>query len=177
MALTDLVPELMLTDLPDKFRLVSSRLDFKPTKDNQIGSGGAGQVYRGHYDGRVIAIKRLTTALSSDTPITNPAQLQMRGEEALRVLRELRQEATVLAHLRHPNIVPLLGISLKPLCFALELAPGGSLSGVLETKANEIKKQDKSLNVEALLRGPVLGPQMTYRIAFQVGYVPLVFVD
>ena len=34
--------------------------------------------------------------------------------------------------LNHPNIVPLLGISLMPLCLVLSLAPQGSLDNHLQ---------------------------------------------
>lgn len=37
----------------------------------------------------------------------------------------------MLHTLQHPCIVALLGISIHPLCFALELAPLGSLNTVL----------------------------------------------
>lgn len=38
----------------------------------------------------------------------------------------------MLHTLQHPCIVALLGISIHPLCFALQLAPLGSLNTVLE---------------------------------------------
>lgn len=40
----------------------------------------------------------------------------------------------MLHSLQHPCIVSLLGISIHPLCFALQLAPLGSLNTVLEEK-------------------------------------------
>lgn len=40
----------------------------------------------------------------------------------------------MLHSLQHPCIVPLVGISIHPLCFALQLAPLGSLNTVLEEK-------------------------------------------
>lgn len=40
----------------------------------------------------------------------------------------------MLHSLQHPCIVYLVGISIHPLCFALQLAPLGSLNTVLEEK-------------------------------------------
>ena len=41
----------------------------------------------------------------------------------------------MLHALQHPCIVSLIGISVHPLCFALELAPLGSLNTVLSENA------------------------------------------
>ena len=43
-----------------------------------------------------------------------------------------RKELSILLALQHPNIVPLLGISLKPLCLVLSLAPLGALNDRLK---------------------------------------------
>lgn len=53
---------------------------------------------------------------------------------AFRSFSEFRQEASMLHSLQHPCIVSLVGISIHPLCFALQLAPLGSLNTVLEEK-------------------------------------------
>lgn len=43
----------------------------------------------------------------------------------------------MLHSLHHPCVVSLLGISIHPLCFALQLAPLGSLNTVLEEKQRD----------------------------------------
>ena len=43
-----------------------------------------------------------------------------------------RKELTILLNLKHDNIVPLLGISLHPLCLILRLAPQGALDKKLQ---------------------------------------------
>ncbi|CAB4057710.1 unnamed protein product [Lepeophtheirus salmonis] len=43
-----------------------------------------------------------------------------------------RQEISILIHLKHPNIVPLIGVCIKPLSIILELAPKGALDKKLE---------------------------------------------
>ena len=43
-----------------------------------------------------------------------------------------RQELSVLIHLKHTNIVPLIGICVNPLAIVLELAPLGALDTQLK---------------------------------------------
>lgn len=47
-------------------------------------------------------------------------------------LREIRQEVSFLALLDHPNLTKLCGVRTSPyMCLLLELAPRGSLRGIL----------------------------------------------
>lgn len=55
--------------------------------------------------------------------------------DAMKNFSDFRQEASMLHALQHPCIVSLIGISIHPLCFALELAPLGSLNTVLSENA------------------------------------------
>lgn len=59
----------------------------------------------------------------------------LRATDAMKNFSEFRQEASMLHALQHPCIVSLIGISVHPLCFALELAPLGSLNTVLSENA------------------------------------------
>lgn len=66
----------------------------------------------------------------------------LQSVDASRSFSEFRQEASMLHTLQHPCIVALLGISIHPLCFALQLAPLGSLNTVLEERSKgEIGKR------------------------------------
>lgn len=42
-----------------------------------------------------------------------------------------RQELNILLSLRHPNIVPLVGVCTRPLALVLDLAPQGALDAAL----------------------------------------------
>lgn len=42
-----------------------------------------------------------------------------------------RQELNILLSLRHPNIVPLVGVCTRPLALVLDLAPQGALDTIL----------------------------------------------
>lgn len=71
------------------------------------------------------------TALSlADTMLRH-----LRATDAMKNFSEFRQEASMLHALQHPCIVALIGISIHPLCFALELAPLSSLNTVLSENA------------------------------------------
>ena len=85
------------------------------------------------------------------------------------IYRDLRQEVTVLAQLNHPNIVALLGVSIRPMCMVIEFAPMGSLFGTLDKTVEQIK-QDQADRASVILRMPggVLGREITMKIAIQV---------
>eukprot|EP00061_Rhincodon_typus_P011173 g36005.t1 len=76
--------------------------------------------------------------------------------EALRNFSEFRQEASMLHSMQHPCIVSLVGISIHPLCFALELAPLGSLNTVLTDYAKEtvnVKLSDYGISRQSFHEG------------------------
>ena len=81
----------------------------------------------------------------------------------------------MLCQLEHPNIISFVGVSLKPLCFALELAPLGSLQSILE-QGREEQYQENNVDetkLESYNLSTVLERTMTYRIALQVSYSSL----
>ena len=89
--------------------------------------------------------------------------------DALQLFRDLRQEVSVLAQLYHPNIVSLLGVSLRPMCIVIEYAPMGSLFGVLDKRIEAIKtSQADAASTVPRMPGGVLGHLMSTNIALQV---------
>lgn len=66
----------------------------------------------------------------------------LRATDAMKNFSEFRQEASMLHALQHPCIVSLIGISVHPLCFALELAPLGSLNTVLAENAKGMANRE-----------------------------------
>lgn len=81
---------------------------------------------------RVVGCRRAGSgaSLSPDTMLRH-----LRASAAMKNFSEFRQEASTLHALQHPCIVALLGITIHPLAFALELAPLGSLNTVLAENA------------------------------------------
>ena len=62
-----------------------------------------------------------------------------------------------------------LGVSLRPMCIALELAPMGSLFGILDKKLEAIKAAQADLPTANIkMPGGVLGHEISARIALQV---------
>ncbi|KAJ7408489.1 leucine rich repeat kinase 1 [Willisornis vidua] len=140
-SLQELVPELFMTDFPA--RSLALQGNFSPA-EQWVDSGvvkaepwiGVG-VRRGGY-------------VLPDTMLKH-----LRAMDAMKNFSEFRQEASMLHSLQHPCIVSLIGISIHPLCFALELAPLGSLTTVL------------SENSKGSAFVP-LGHMLTHKIAYQI---------
>lgn len=76
-----------------------------------------------------LVLPLVTVSVASDTMVKH-----LQSADASRSFSEFRQEASMLHSLQHPCIVSLVGISIHPLCFALQLAPLGSLNTVLEER-------------------------------------------
>ncbi|XP_029977672.1 leucine-rich repeat serine/threonine-protein kinase 1-like isoform X3 [Sphaeramia orbicularis] len=157
--LQELVPELFMTDFPARLFLDKSLLEYSEEEENILGQGGSGTIiYRAQYCSQPVAVKRFhfkkcrQQTISSDTD-TMVKHLQ--SADACRSFSEFRQEAGMLRSLHHPCIVSLVGISIHPLCFALQLAPLSSLNTVLE------EKQKGS-------RYMPLGHMMTFKVSYQI---------
>ncbi|PIO32297.1 hypothetical protein AB205_0187410 [Aquarana catesbeiana] len=93
----------------------------------------------------------LLTCLHTDTMFKH-----IQAIDAMRNFSDFRQEASMLHSLQHPCIVSLIGISIHPLCFALELAPLGSLNTVLA---------EKHQGASSFMP---LGHMLTQRVSYQI---------
>ncbi|XP_051235925.1 leucine-rich repeat serine/threonine-protein kinase 1 isoform X2 [Dicentrarchus labrax] len=158
-SLQELVPELFMTDFPARLFLERAQLEYSGGENNILGQGGSGTIiYRARYCDQPVAVKRfhfkkcrqLTISSDTDTMVKH-----LQSADACRSFSEFRQEASMLHSLQHPCIVSLVGISIHPLCFALQLAPLGSLNTVLE----ERNKGSRYMP---------LGHMLTFRVAYQI---------
>ncbi|TKS70402.1 Leucine-rich repeat serine/threonine-protein kinase 1 [Collichthys lucidus] len=160
-SLQELVPELFMTDFPARLFLERDQLECSEEESNILGQGGSGTViYRARYREQPVAIKRFHFKKCRQQNIcsdTDTMVKHLRSADACRSFSEFRQEASMLHSLQHPCIVSLVGISIHPLCFALQLAPLGSLNTVLE----ERHKGKGS-------RYMPLGHMLTFRVAYQI---------
>eukprot|EP01125_Pyxidicula_operculata_P011861 TRINITY_DN387_c4_g1_i1.p1 TRINITY_DN387_c4_g1~~TRINITY_DN387_c4_g1_i1.p1 ORF type:complete len:547 (+),score=161.28 TRINITY_DN387_c4_g1_i1:95-1735(+) len=84
----------------------------------KLAQGSFGTVYKGKCRGEIVAIKELTFETEIDEEI----------------LEEFRREVAIMSHLRHPNIVLLMGACTQGprLCIVTEFLPGGDLDKMLE---------------------------------------------
>ena len=121
-ALTDIMPDLLLQDLDAEFLLKPDEIKYQEDQDSLLGEGGFGKVYRGKCRGKSVAIKKYLT----------------RNEDAF---NELRSEAKVLQKSHHPCLVCLVGVSVYPLmALVLEEAPMGSLERHLLKKSTPVPR-------------------------------------
>ncbi|KAI7813751.1 leucine-rich repeat serine/threonine-protein kinase 1 isoform X1 [Triplophysa rosa] len=157
--LQELVPELFMTDFPSRLFLLKDDLVWTEQEADILGQGGSGTiVYRASYRGHPVAIKRfhfkkckqLSLNSGTDTMVKH-----LQSMDAARSFSEFRLEASMLHSLQHPCIVALVGISIHPLCFALQLAPLGSLNTILEERAKGSQYVP-------------LGHMVTFKVAYQI---------
>ncbi|ESQ54073.1 hypothetical protein EUTSA_v10025332mg [Eutrema salsugineum] len=87
--------------------------------------GAFGKLYKGTYNGEDVAIKLL------ERPESSP-------EKAQALEQQFQQEVSMLAYLKHPNIVRFIGACIKPMvwCIVTEYAKGGSVRQFLTKRQN-----------------------------------------
>ncbi|XP_049321416.1 leucine-rich repeat serine/threonine-protein kinase 1 isoform X2 [Astyanax mexicanus] len=165
-ALQELVPELFMTDFPSRLFLEKSDLECSEEERDILGQGGSGTIiYRAKYRGQSVAIKRFQFKKCRQQSLNSSTDTMLKhlqSMDASRSFSEFRQEASMLHTLQHPCIVALVGISIHPLCFALELAPLGSLNTVLE---------ERSKGSQFLPLGHMLTFKAAYQIAAGLAYL------
>ena len=116
--LVEIVPDLLLQDLDPVFLLDPREVIYKQEKESSLGTGAFGEVYRGKYKGRAVAIK-LYKAKDKENTIKEG-------------FKELCFESKVLEQLHHPSIVHMIGVTVYPtMSLVLEEAPEGSLEAPL----------------------------------------------
>ena len=79
-----------------------------PSADTQLGEGGQGAVYRAKFAGRAVAVKRIPWDAWKTLRLSSLGDHYENKE-----LESLRRETALLATLRHPNIVQLIGASFQ----------------------------------------------------------------
>jgi len=114
----------------------------------EVESGGFADVSRGIYEGRQVAIKVVRVYVTSDLDIIRSVSiLPMPSWSAfMDESQRFCREGVAWKHLRHPNILPLLGVSLNKHRFALvsEWMENGSI--------NEFGEKDRYVNRSELVR-------------------------
>ncbi|XP_070204815.1 leucine-rich repeat serine/threonine-protein kinase 1-like isoform X2 [Littorina saxatilis] len=106
---------------------------------------------------------------SQQSDLRRMDSLDSRNLKVCRAFAELRQETVILSQLRHPCLISLLGVSVRPsLLVALEFAPFGSLRSVLtnytkDRPFNKYHYQDRDKTFST-----VLEKDITFKIIHQV---------
>ena len=128
---------------------MSHRLNIGP---HPFASGGYGDVYEGTLDVSRVSIKRVRVYTQDDP---KQATKVCYYSVALPILRHWRnpqtfcQEAVIWKRLTHPNIVPLLGITITPFQLISNWMPGGDLPVY-------IKKHPDQDRLELVCASPVV---------------------
>ncbi|KAM9311121.1 leucine-rich repeat serine/threonine-protein kinase 1 [Gastrophryne carolinensis] len=157
--LQELVPEFFMTDFPSRLFLDIGDLEYSEESTNILGQGGSGTIiYRATYKQKPVALKmfQIKKYCTSPEGAKDTMLKHIQAMDAMRNFSDFRQEASMLHSLQHPSIVSLIGISIHPLCFALELALLGSLNTVLAE------------NSQGSSSFMPLGHMLTQRISYQI---------
>ncbi|XP_053573569.1 leucine-rich repeat serine/threonine-protein kinase 1 [Bombina bombina] len=164
--LQELVPEIFMTDLPSRLVLDIGDLEYSEENTNILGQGGSGTViYRAVYKHKPVAIKmfQIKKYKNAQDVAVDTMFKHLQAMDAMRNFSEFRQEASMLHSLQHPCIVSLIGINIHPLCFALELAPLGSLNTVLA--------ENSRVPPSFMPLGHLLTQRVSYQIASGLSYL------
>nr|XP_045599191.1 leucine-rich repeat serine/threonine-protein kinase 1-like isoform X5 [Procambarus clarkii] len=141
--LAQIAPDTVFLDLGDRYLVRPDVIK----QGKLLGRGGFGFVFQGTCRNRVngapmdVALKMLqpvdpgNNARQSAIVAYKAAQSKWERDPlqyACKAYCSARQEVNILLSLRHPHIVPLVGVCPRPLALVLELAPQGALDQCLK---------------------------------------------
>ncbi|KAF6207493.1 hypothetical protein GE061_015939 [Apolygus lucorum] len=143
-SLAHVAPDTLFLDVGEQFLINSSTV----TRGKLLGRGAFGFVFQGSCTPKTTGTK-LSVAIKAIQPVAPPAgasnsaqiaykNAQVKWERdpiqhASKAYSTARQELGILLTVRHPNIVPLIGLCIDPLCLILGLAPMGALHTILRS--------------------------------------------
>ncbi|CAB0014704.1 unnamed protein product [Nesidiocoris tenuis] len=143
-SLAHVAPDTLFLDVGEQFLVNSNTV----VRGKLLGRGAFGFVFQGTCTPKTTGTK-LSVAIKAIQPVPPPAgasnsaiiaykNAQVKWERdpiqhASKAYSTARQELGILLTVRHPNIVPLIGLCIDPLCLILGLAPMGALHTILRS--------------------------------------------
>lgn len=140
--LSSIAPDTVFSDLGERHLIRSENI----TKGSLLGRGAFGFVFKGSCKIRG-SEQYLNVAMKMLQPVQPGSNARQSALVAFKVAQgkwdrdplqyackaycTARQELNILLSLRHPNIVPLIGVCTRPLALVLDLAPQGALDAML----------------------------------------------
>lgn len=123
--------ELLVPDLAMSF-YGGKTLDFSElTPAKKIGEGAAAEVFKGTWNGAptaAYAIKKLRiTDVEEQGALSDQLISATDDQEVSKAFSEFRREVWLMASLKHPAIVSMLGVVMHPLSIVTEFVGGGNL--------------------------------------------------
>ena len=123
--LDELVPDIAMIHVKD------CKLDHDELViDKEIGVGGFAIVYKGTYNNKVVAIKKIKFGNQDQPSIDDTTEIE--------AFAEFRREVWLMSGLFHLNIVQMEGFSLDPFCIVTEFIHHGNLYDLIHNQSFEL---------------------------------------
>lgn len=163
LSLKTIAPDTVFLDLGQHYLVKPSDIH----RGKMLGRGAFGFVFRAHIKSKgstsvtEVAMKMLQPvdpghgAKKSDNQAYKMAYNKWEREPmqfACKAYCTARQELTILLSLRHPHVVPLVGVCTKPLALVLQLAPLGALDALIREYRRSGARMDSFVILKILLQ-------------------------
>ena len=123
--LDELAPDVAMS------HVASCKLNFRElTISNQIGEGGFALVYKGTYQGKAVAIKKIKFGSQNGPSLDDTTELQ--------AFAEFRREVWIMSGLVHQNLVQLVGFTMDPFCIVSEFMYYGDLYTLIHDESKTL---------------------------------------
>lgn len=96
---------------------------------NPLQIGGFGEVWKGRYNNRVVAIK---------IPNKKAKRKLVKMNDMMKLGKMIEDEANAMHEMKHPRTVEFIFFEIESLAIVLEYMPMGSLQSLIEDSKNEI---------------------------------------